>query len=176
MIDWSTIKSIDTSQTGSGDLHLAVLRALIGDPTGKRCLDLCCGEMSSSRYLQFVDRLCIDVVDEPRRPKEFRFIQADVTQSWNPEGGEWDVALCSDGIEHLTKVDGHRLARRMTECARLAILFTPLGFLSNPSAPDNSHAHRSGWLPEDLPEWQNLCFPHWHERLDFGAVFFWRER
>jgi hypothetical protein len=176
MIDLIAIQEIDTSSEGFGDLHLLVLRALIGDPNGKTCIDLCCGEMSSTRYLQFVDRLCVDVIDEPKRPKQFRFLQADVTRNWNPEGKEWDVAICSDGIEHLTKADGMILAQRMHEMARLSIIFTPLGFLSNPEAPDNSHAHRSGWLPEDLPDWQSLAFHRWHTRLNFGAVFFWRER
>lgn len=172
-IDYLELAKIDPGTPGSGDLYFKILGLLIGDASGKSLIDLCCGEMTGTRHLGFKESVHVDVADEPLRPPGFNFVQCDVLSEDPVFNRKYDVALCLDGIEHLTREDGLRLADRMTNLAKLSIIFTPLGFYKTDGK--GSHAHLSGWLPADLPGWETLVFPNWHPTLGIGALFFYRE-
>jgi hypothetical protein len=75
----------------------------------------------------------------------------------------FDVIICSDVLEHLTKKDGHILIREMLRVAsKQVIVFTPLGFM--PQHMDSPgidpwgfsevelQTHLSGWDPEEFPD------------------------
>ena len=79
-----------------------------------------------------------------------------------------------DVIEHMTKSEGEAV---LVECNRVArqqiVLFTPLGYMPqevhagdldgwNLSGGDRQE-HKSGWLPEDFPDWDILACKHLHE-------------
>lgn len=132
--------------------------------------------MSTSRKLKFKSSVHIDVEDFELRPKEFRFIQTDVLGDHPVFSERFDVALCTDGIEHFLKEDGLRLANRMTQLADLSIVFTPLGDYKVDTQSRCPHAHKSGWRTGDLPGWQCMVFPNWHVSLGIGAVFFWTRK
>jgi hypothetical protein len=84
-----------------------------------------------------------------------------------------DSIFLIDVIEHMVKEDGIAV---LQECQRVArqqiIIFTPLGFM-----PQEIHAgdvdgwnlhggewqdHKSGWYPEDFPDWQIIACAHLH--------------
>lgn len=175
MIDRAGLASLDLRQPGDGDLHLKVLRLLIGDETEKSLIDLNCGEMTSTRHLKFRESVHVDVIDEDLRPDNVHFFLGSSLGDGEVFERKYDVAIISDGIEHFTKSDGLRLADRMTKLAKLSIIFTPLGqYLVFPESTD-PHVHKSGWLPADLPDWETLVFPNWHLTLGIGALFFYRE-
>jgi hypothetical protein len=160
---------------GSLELYLSVIREILGGKTeDKSLLDICCGEMSNTRHLKFRESTHIDVHDWPNRPKEFNFVQGDALELLRTVGDkQFDVALCSDGIEHLSYDDGEELLGQMERVARLAIIFTPIGpYLMYPDATDPD-SHKSAWYPEDMIRygWQTRAFPMWHPTLGIGAFF-----
>ena len=59
--------------------------------------------------------------------------------------------MALDLIEHLTKEDGLKLIRDMeTIAAKKIVIFTPSGFLSQPSHDGDLQEHLSGWEPEEM--------------------------
>lgn len=69
------------------------------------------------------------------------------------------VVCVLDLIEHLQKENGFALIEEMKRVARRSvILYTPLGFLTQVGdawglGGDFWQEHRSGWLPENFPDW-----------------------
>lgn len=167
-------RKFNTNANGSGQLQVEVINAIVGDSSRKTLIDLCCGEMATSRHLRFARSVHIDVEDNPGRPLEANFIQTDALGDHPVFSEYFDVALCTDGIEHFTKSNGLRLAERMLGLAHLAIVFTPLGDYMVEPESNGPHTHKSGWNPGDLPGWEHLSFPKWHPTLNIGAIFFWR--
>lgn len=163
-------------ETGCEALYLRELYSIIGPTEDKTLLDLCCGEMTVTRKMKFRDSLHVDVQDCPNRPREFTFYQTDALGLF-PLGMEtFDVALCSDGIEHLEKAYGLDLLRKMEGMSRVPIIFTPLGEYKLAPGSDNPDDHKSGWLPEEFRArgWRTSVFPGWHEVLGIGAFFAWK--
>ncbi len=171
-------------QTGSLELWLKVVREIIGQPTETlSLLDLCCNECTATASLKWDHHVAVDVVDWPTRKRVDSFFLRDAVAFLADEGGlsgygdgRFDVCICSDGIEHLTKQNGLKLLTEVPRVARLSILFTPLGpYMLDPTAthPD---AHKSAWLPEELEAlgWQTKSFPAWHPTLNVGAFFAWK--
>jgi hypothetical protein len=161
---------------GSMPLWLEIFVRILGKPTQSVTLiDLCCGEMGNTRLCKFKDSLHVDVTNYATRPKGYDFIKHDVLTLPESFNGRYDVALCSDGIEHLSKTDGMALLERMPKLSRQSIVFTPLGdYMVDPNAkgPEN---HRSGWLPRDFPDgWETQEFPNWHPTLGIGGLWAWR--
>jgi len=157
---------------GSGELQIEVLLKIIGDPSQKSFIDLCCGRMDRTRQIKFRESVHVDVTDEPERPQDAIFVNADVLGDHPVLQKHYDVSACLDGIEHLTKADGYKLAHRMTIMSDVAIVFTPLGSLWVREDASSPHDHRSGWLPEDLLGWRSIVFPNWHKVLGCGALFY----
>lgn len=162
--------------TGSGELYLSILRRIIGPTEDKTLLDLCCGEMTQTRHLKFRYVLGIDVKDWPDRPREHDFYHTDANGLF-PLGMEsFDVCLCSDGIEHLTKRDGRELIHKMEQISPLPIIFTPLdAYKLNPDSTDPD-IHKCVWKPEEFEAmgWQTEVHEDWHPELSIGAFFAWK--
>lgn len=157
------------------DKYLAKLREIIGPTEDLYFLDLCCGECTHTRELKFATHYGVDLIDWPKRPSRIGFEQLDVTK-WPGPKMFHDVALCSDGIEHMTKRDGLRLLLNMLRWARLPIIFTPMGrYLVDERATD-PHTHKSGWTADEFRAmgWKAEEFPFWHPTLNLGAFFAWK--
>lgn len=160
-----------------GEKYLSILRRIIGPTQDKTFLDLCCGEMTHTRELKFKRSVHVDVVDWPTRPKEFDFRRESVLDC-KFSACEFDVCLCSDGIEHLDINDGLLLIMKMSTWSTVPIIFTPLGsYMVNPTATDPD-SHKSGWLPSDFERfgWLTEAHPDWHPTLGVGAFFAWRPK
>lgn len=64
---------------------------------------------------------------------------------------QFDVVVCMDVLEHLTKDEGIKLLSDMTMWARTVIVTTPNGFI--PGVPQDSNKyreHKSGWTTTEL--------------------------
>lgn len=169
--------------TGSGELYLSILRRIIGPTEDKTLLDLCCGEMTQTRHLKFKDVLGVDVKDWPDRPSEIRFAKLNVMEISGSITGrllqqieKFDVCLCSDGIEHLTKRDGLELLQRMQQWSYLPIIFTPLDAYKVQPYSDDPDAHKCVWSPAEFEAmgWDTESYPEWHRELSIGAFFAWK--
>lgn len=160
---------------GSMELWIEVFVRIIGKPSKDvSVIDLCCGRMGNTRLLNFRDSLHVDVTDYEDRPRHYRFLKHDVLTLTESLNGMYDVALCSDGIEHLSKADGLKLLDRMTRLSRKRIIFTPLGdYIVEPDTTD-PEKHKSGWLPKDFPpSWETQEFPNWHPTIGIGGLWAW---
>jgi hypothetical protein len=164
------------NREGSMPLWIEVFLRIVGKPSDQvSIIDLCCGRMGNTRLLKFKESIHIDVTDYPERPRGSHFLLHDVLSLPSSFNGKYDVALCSDGIEHLSKEDGIKLISIMEKLSKTSIIFTPLGdYMVDPLAksPEN---HRSGWLPNDFPSnWETQEFPNWHPTLGIGGLWAWR--
>lgn len=167
-----------SEQAGSLELWVETVKRLVGRPTKElSLLDLCCGEMTGTRLLDFHSTLGVDVKDWPQRWNGARFTKSDVLNKLAElPASLFDVALCSDGIEHLPDGDGLHLITQMERVAQLAIIFTPLGpYLTGQGDPNSPDSHKSAWMPSDFQDlgWKTLAFPNWHMGLGVGAFFAW---
>lgn len=137
-------------------------------------LDLCCGRMANTGQFQYKRSLHVDVIDFAERPKNYNFIKQDVLKLDPVLVGLFDVVLCSDGIEHLSKEQGIELLKQMQVLSRKQIVFTPLGDYMVDQNTTNPEHHRSGWLVSDFPpDWETQEFPNWHPTLGIGALWAW---
>jgi SAM-dependent methyltransferase len=68
------------------------------------------------------------------------------------DSNSFDLVVCMDVIEHLSKADGYRLVYEMNRITAKGIgLSCPNGFVWQPPSPDNPfQAHISGWSVKDL--------------------------
>jgi hypothetical protein len=167
---------------GSGELYLRVMKAICGDTQGRSMLDLMCHRAPYTPLLGFRHRNYVDIQDRGFDHKEEYpfFIKADVFDYLMNTGAIFDVAICSDGIEHLTRADGVQLLIWMKERSMKQVLFTPFGelMLTNDSHPDS---HQSGWLPDHISiympdQFAYIVFPDFHPALNAGAFFFWHTK
>jgi hypothetical protein len=145
--------------------------------TGTSFIDLCSYEARLTRRLPFADRTYVDIsfrnLDNVGPGEQDKFVQADVLGDHPVFNRRYDVAICSDGIEHLTKEQGWKLLERMKQLADRQVLFTPLhAWMMDPTNPA-PESHKSLWTPEDLPDWAHISVPEYHPTLGIGAFFFW---
>jgi hypothetical protein len=170
---------------GDIDLYMKVLRAVCGDTAGKSMVDLCCAFAPNTPKLGFAKRRYFDIIDRKLdHPEEQQFFdQTDVLSitlapEWirKVQGVDiYDVAICSDGVEHLTAEDGHKLLNNMQTYSRKQIIFTPLGELWMEKTPTSDpEAHRSAWYPSMLLGWACFVFPDYHKEWKVGAFFAWK--
>lgn len=159
---------------GTIEIYMDVMRSLCGDTAGKSMIDLGCHKAPNTPRLGFAKKLYVDVLpqilDHPEEQKYFR--KADILE-YNEEFIDFDVAICSDCIEHLTLVQGLELLEIMRFMADKQILFTPLTDLFGMAEMSNKdpEAHRSLWSPEMLDGWITISFPRYHEVWNGGAFF-----
>ena len=65
----------------------------------------------------------------------------------------FDIVLCMEVLEHLTKEDGQKLLEKMERIARRQVIVTtPVGeFALHPATDDNPYQeHQSSWRPAEL--------------------------
>lgn len=171
---------------GTIEVYMKVLRAICGDTAGKSMIDLCCCTAPNTPKLGFLKRRYFDVqyrtLDHPEEQQFFS--QTDVTtirlaperiRRATSDFDLYDVAICSDGIEHLHPKDGHDLIDNMPTYSHKQIIFTPLGelFKLHNTTEDDPEAHHSVWSPGDFPGWASIVFPDYHKVWNGGAFFAW---
>jgi hypothetical protein len=166
---------------GSIEVYMDVMRAICGETEGKSMIDLCCAFAPNTPKLGFSKRRYIDIIDRKLdHPEEQEFFsQADVLNlvPMPPElvtiTNLYDVAICSDGIEHLTETQGRILVSTMLAISHKQILFTPLDDLFGMAkeGDNDPEAHRSLWHPDMLPGFNHIVFPDYHKVWNGGAFF-----
>lgn len=160
---------------GSGGLWLDIMKIICGKmpdhPASNMC-DLMCHRAPYTPQLGFKERKYIDVQNRGFDfPEEMRFFeQIDVLEFLKSCTVDYDVMICSDGIEHLTFYQGCEMLALMRMHSSIQIIFTPLGdyMISEEGHPDN---HRCGWTPELLPNYLSVVLPYFHPTLNVGAFF-----
>lgn len=90
-----------------------------------------------------------------REPKKFKQVRGTLFEalSKTPDSS-YDLVVCMDVIEHLSRDDGYRLIYEMNRLSKGAFgLSCPNGFAWQPPSKENPfQAHISGWSPEDFRE------------------------
>lgn len=89
-----------------------------------------------------------------------------------------DTVVLLDVIEHLEKPEGARLLEQTIRLARSqVVVYTPLGFMpQGENEPKDAwgmdgtdwQVHRSGWSPEDFPDWDILACERYHLQDAYG--------
>ena len=171
---------------GSADLQIKVMNAICGDVADKTLIDLCCGEAPQTGLMPFKEKTYVDVVNRTL-PYGQTMIQSDVFDFLKQAAKDfsiYDVAICTDAIEHFREKEAVELVLKTAFIAKQYIFFTPLGeycttYDINCNNPDS---HKSGWTPELVEEkigegFAHIVFPNWHPTLSdngLGAFFFWK--
>lgn len=161
---------------GNGQVYLDILKAICGDTVDKSMADLMCYHAPYNSLLGFKERIYVDIQDRGLdHPEEQQyFIKSGVFDFFmDNRDKKYDVMICADGIEHLTKERGKDLILLMEGHSDKQIIFTPLGecMMTNDDHPDS---HKSGWLPEDFPGYASIILPDFHPTLNTGAFFAFR--
>lgn len=130
------------------------------DKQGQSILDLGCG---GGAPLRFINRhkqfYCVGVdIFQPwmngakRRERHNDYILCDIRKLPIKEK-TFDIVLCIEVLEHLSKEDGQKLLADMERIARRQVIVTtPVGeFAHHPAADDNPYQeHKSSWRPVEL--------------------------
>lgn len=162
--------------TGSGELWLDIVRIICRPSLNKSDVYLCdlmCHTAPYTSQLEFYHTTFVDVQYrglENCKEKDFVFYRSDVFDFLDKSFGEFEVMICADGIEHLSKENGQRLIEEMEEHSEKQIVFTPLGELSV-TEYDHPDSHKSGWYPTDFEGWAFIVLPNFHPTLNCGAFF-----
>ena len=147
-------------------------------------IDLMCGDgkwLLKKAGLEAKGIVFVDIMKDglPRPgPYDYKSYALDVLSDhpvFKPAG--YDVAVCLDGIEHISKVRGRMLLRRMEMMAPTCILFTPfrLGAELDSAESVDPGSHKSEWEPEDVPHYASIVLPDYHKPAwSGGAFWFWR--
>jgi hypothetical protein len=163
---------------GNLEVYMDVMRAICGQTYDHSMADLMCCTAPNTPKLGFSDRWYFDIVNRKLDHKEEqnRFYQKDVL-TMTITDHFYDVTICSDGIEHLTRDDGLRLIDVMKSISHKQIIFTPLTDLFGMAkdGDTNPEAHRSLWHPDDFQGWCSIAFPNYHKEWNGGAFFTWRD-
>ena len=169
---------------GSVELWLRVVNAMVAPIAGAggSMISYCAGD-GPEKHLPIAQKTFVD--SDPQRPMPDTYgecirkdvLDSDVRLAYRA----YDLAICSDGIEHLPRQKAIKLLERMQQVAtKYIIVFTPLGdldvkdFALEASDYDRRHNHHSGWNPEDVEflGWDTFTFPRWHKDWA-GAWFGW---
>lgn len=159
---------------GNNEVYLDCLKSICGDTEGKTLLDAMCNLAPHTPLLGFKERTYVDVLPRilDHKDEQQHFIQKDIFHFLDDEDIYFDTIICSDGIEHIIKEDGHRLLYEFLLKSDRNIIFTPLGnhMVEDGDNPEN---HHSGWFPEELKGYASIVFPQYHPTLGIGAFFSW---
>jgi len=171
--------------TGSGELWLDIVRAICRNQVKDNwwLADICCHKAPYTSQLGASYTTYVDVQYrglEVRPDSKFEFVCDDVFNWFGRNQQQYDVMICSDGVEHFTKGNGLHLINLMSHYSNKAIIFTPLGEVSvtNDWHPDS---HKCGLTPDDFSqldeeEWAFIVLPDFHPELNCGAFFAWHCR
>jgi hypothetical protein len=163
---------------GTDEIYMDCLRAICGDTKGKSMIDLCCNKAPHTPLLGFEKRIYVDILPRTldHSSEQQYFHQMDVLKLGYLVN--FDVSICSDGIEHLSLENGVRLRRWMESQTKRQVLFTPLNpwMMSDKEDHEDPEGHHSVWSPDDifLQGYASIVFPEYHPSLGIGAFFAWR--
>lgn len=165
---------------GNGEIYLDVLRAICGDTSGKSMVDLMCHKAPYTHQLGFRKRMYVDIqfrgLDDIE--EECFFKESEVCKFLNDwyrnKEDVFNVAICSDGIEHLFVEDAYDLLTGMEFCSYKNIIFTPTRDF-NLAIDNNPDSHKSSWEPDDFLKrgYSVINFPDFHKQMNQGAFFAW---
>ena len=164
---------------GNEEVYLDVLKAICGDTQGKSMVDLMCHKAPYTPKLGFEKRTYVDIQFRGLDFKEEErfFHNRDVIEFihdgyWRDKSFFVDVAICSDGIEHLSREDGFELLNGMEQRSYKQIIFTPTRDF-NLSTDNNPDSHKSSWAPQYFITmgYAVIDFPDFHKQMDQGAFF-----
>lgn len=161
--------------TGNDTVYMDVLRAICGNTEGKMMVDLMCNLAPHTPLLGFKVKRYVDILYRKLdiESEQRLFIEEDVFDFLKQPLAGYDVSICSDGIEHVTKEKGYELLKLMVKRSHKQIIFTPLGNHLVEDG-DNPESHHSGWFPEDFDEsYAFIVFEKYHPTLGIGAFFAW---
>lgn len=159
---------------GSAELHNKIINAIVGPMENLTMIDLCSCEATLSRHYNFKEKTYVDVLDCWHIPGQMdRFVQTDVLGDHAIFQKHYDVAICSDGIEHLSKEEGFRLVERMKKISDKQIIMTPLGDHLVDTTQTDPRGHRSGWLPDEFEGFAAIVIPDYHVTMNLGAFWVW---
>lgn len=170
---------------GSGELYLDVMKVLCGNNReNKTMIDFCAGQAPHTPKLGFGHRCYIDIIERDLGEENPYFIHADVLKLVDEPfyiSTLWDVAICSDAIEHFKEKDAIKIIKKLNIIAKKQIYFTPLGEWMIDDQSEHPDTHKSGWTPEKLDElfpghFNYVLFPDFHPTLGIGAFFFWHSK
>jgi ubiquinone/menaquinone biosynthesis C-methylase UbiE len=168
--------STPKTANGSHALWIKTADEILGTSPREYLLDLCCGGCAVTRHLGFEFHRGIDLIDNPERPSNVVFSKLDALEYLLTVTRRlgFDLAVISDGLEHLPDEKATRLLDEMVRVARRSIIFVPDDSLVTPASHDH-HVHKSHW---PASKWAQLGynyreFPTWHAHA--GAVFAWRD-
>ena len=159
---------------GDGEVYLSIMNIICGDVCDKSMIDLCCHKAPYTSRLGFKQRTYVDILDRGLDDinEQGKFVQSDVIGFLKQTNDRYDVAICSDGIEHFLEKDGHELISLMESVSDKQIIFTPFGEVMMNIYLDNHYdTHKSGWTPDMLPDYLSIVLPNFHPSLDSGAWF-----
>lgn len=170
--------TLNYGMPGTPEIHLEVLKIMCGDPTGKAVVDLMCCEASQTRKLYgWKKELYVDIQKRDLGAEKNPFFElCDVIEYVESSRVLFfDIAICLDGIEHLSKKDGQYLMEALAYKVDKAIFFTPLGSYMVESDESEKHPdkHYSGWTPQEfeVAGYNCIVFHNFHEALHCGAFF-----
>lgn len=159
---------------GSGDVYLDIMKIICGDTSELSMIDLGCHKAPYTSQLGFANRTYVDIQNRPldNINEQIYFIQQDMLQYLTDTPLVFDVAISSDSIEHLDKKGGVKFLNLMESKSNKQIIFTPIGEVMMNIYLDNKFdTHKSGWVPEMLPDYLAIMLPDFHPTLDTGAWF-----
>jgi len=157
---------------GSGELWLDIMRIICGDTSDKSMVDLGCHKAPYTPLLGFKERTYVDIQDRPldHIVEQQYFVQSDASVFLANNNKKYDVAICSDVLEHLTIGNGCGLVEWMQLRSKKQIIFTPLGGF-NITYDGHPDSHASGWSPDLLQACLCIILPNFHPSLGIGAFF-----
>lgn len=164
---------------GNDYIYMKCLRAVCGDTEGKSMIDICSNLSPHTPLLGFKERVYVDILSRQLdHPQEQQYFVQDNVLDYLNQSTQYDVGICSDGIEHFTEDDGILLLKLMQVRTDRMVLFTPLGDHMVDKESKDPEGHHSGWTPEMLDRlfpgfFAFISFPEYHPTLGVGAFFFW---
>lgn len=159
--------------TANDQLFLRVLRTIIGPEPIHSRIDLCCNIARLTRYLPGQDKVYVDIVEHDLGSEQPYFVKADVREDHAVFNRHYDLATCTDGIEHLHANEGLDLIEKALKISDKCIFFTPLGYTRMEPGDPHPDMHRSLWSPKQFRDWGCITYPNYHSALGIGAFFFW---
>lgn len=149
-------------------------------------LDLGCGPNSWIQFAEVQYSVGVELFEpyiQKSKKNEIHdeYIHSDILKI-NFEPDSFDVVICIDVIEHLTKKEGIDLINKMEIWAKKkVIIFTPNGYVSQEEYHTNHlQKHKSGWTSHELDElgfklygygWKQLIGPKWE--CKYKPKMFW---
>jgi len=121
-------------------------------------LDLGCGYNSQIQHCNIPFSLGVELFEpylqeSKKKGIHNQYTKADIRKvEFKPKS--FDVILCSEVLEHLTKEEGYKLIKKMERWAKKKIIITmPNGYLWQDGYGNNPlQEHKSGWNVEELEE------------------------